>query len=454
MANHPSAEHLLSLLHDGDRCLAEARLSLQRSHKLLDIFRQEGQRLFHALSLLSAQVDSLTSLLHWVWSSTNAFAARLESLLMLLEGPFHTIASVCQELRQTQVDPELVAGEHGHTLFDFIDDASLSSLRTQAEGDLKEMWVWHERGVRTQTGMEERVLYLQQALSTTREEAGLTEEKAEEEKEEGKRGEKRFENTWLCHVMEGNVAEQAAIIERMKASLLEAASAYYRLSRTSHRQQPLNSPSPPSTLSSPPLRSPATDERELLRLLQSGIDRMKALHLQMEHQLPSILHALRQSLVQLANDDLLTIMQEAQTSVGGLKEGQMRFGVLGEEVQGAVGEIASLASFYSQFLKAYGRLRPEVARRRRGLSEMEQVVEGMEERLRRRQEEEERERARFWEECGRFLPQSLCPLIQEPAETFTVVPRVRDLLGRMPMLGEEIGREAGKDGREESGGGR
>ena len=145
-----------------------------------------GQRLFHALSLLSAQVDSLTRLLHWVWSSTNAFAARLETLLVLQEGAFHTIASVCQELRQTQVDPELVAGEHGHTLFDFIDDASLSSLRTQAEGDLKEMWAWHERGVRTQTGMEERVLYLQQALRTTREEAGLTEEKAEEGKEEGR----------------------------------------------------------------------------------------------------------------------------------------------------------------------------------------------------------------------------------------------------------------------------
>lgn len=47
MANHPSAEHLLSLLHDGDRCLAEARLSLQRSHKLLDIFRQEGGCVFY-----------------------------------------------------------------------------------------------------------------------------------------------------------------------------------------------------------------------------------------------------------------------------------------------------------------------------------------------------------------------------------------------------------------------
>eukprot|EP00624_Nannochloropsis_granulata_P006818 evm.model.NODE_5207_length_48865_cov_35.227627.4 len=299
--------------------------------------------------------------------------------------------------------------------------------------------------------MEERVLYLQQALRTTREEAGLTEEKAEEGKEEGRNEEKNFENTWLCDVMEGNVAEQAAIIEKMKSGLLEAASAYSRLSRTSHQQQQPDSPSPPSTPSSPPPRSPATEERELLRLLQSGIDRMKALHLQMEQQLPSILHALRQSLLQLSNDDLLTIIQEAQTSVGGLEEGQVRFGVLGEEVQGALGEIASLASFYSQFLKAYARLRPEVSRRRRGLSEMEHVVEEVEETLRRRQEEEERERARFWEECGRFLPQSLCPLIQEPAETFTVVPRVRDVLGRMPRLGEESGREGGKDGREEGG---
>ncbi len=47
MANHPSAEHLLSLLHDGDRCLAEARLSLGRSRKLLDMFRQEGGCVFY-----------------------------------------------------------------------------------------------------------------------------------------------------------------------------------------------------------------------------------------------------------------------------------------------------------------------------------------------------------------------------------------------------------------------
>ena len=40
----PEAENLLSLLHDGDRCLAEARLSLRRSRKLLDMFRQEGTR--------------------------------------------------------------------------------------------------------------------------------------------------------------------------------------------------------------------------------------------------------------------------------------------------------------------------------------------------------------------------------------------------------------------------
>ena len=369
---------------------------------------------------------------------------------MLQEEPFHTIASVCQKLSQTQVDPQLVAGEQGHTLFDFIDDASLSSLKTQAEGDLKEMWAWHERGVRAQTGMEERVLYLQQALRTAKEEAGLILEKEEEEggKEEGQEEEeKRFDKTWLCKAMEGNVAEQAAIIEKMKAGLLDAASAYSRLTRTSHPQQP-GSPSSPLPPSSPPPRSPATEERELLRLLQSGIERMKALHLQMEQEVPSLLHALRQSLLHLSNDDLLTITQEARASVAGLEEGQARFNVLGEEVQGALGEMASLASFYSRFLKAYARLGPEVARRRRGLGEMERLVEEAEERLRRKQEEEEGERARFWEESGRYLPQSLCPLIQEPAETFVVVPRVSELLERLPRLGQggEGGREEGKEG--------
>lgn len=32
-----------------------------------------------------------------------------------------------------QVAAELVAGEAGHTLFDFVDDASLASLKLQAQ---------------------------------------------------------------------------------------------------------------------------------------------------------------------------------------------------------------------------------------------------------------------------------------------------------------------------------
>jgi hypothetical protein len=47
----PEAEHLLSLLHDGDRCLAEARLSLRRSRKLLDMFRQEGTRVVGSIGI-------------------------------------------------------------------------------------------------------------------------------------------------------------------------------------------------------------------------------------------------------------------------------------------------------------------------------------------------------------------------------------------------------------------
>jgi hypothetical protein len=36
-------------------------------------------------------------------------------------------------LLETQVAAELVAGESGHTLFDFVDDASLASLKLQAQ---------------------------------------------------------------------------------------------------------------------------------------------------------------------------------------------------------------------------------------------------------------------------------------------------------------------------------
>lgn len=36
-------QHLLSLLHDGDRCLAEARLSVRRAARLQEALHDEGE---------------------------------------------------------------------------------------------------------------------------------------------------------------------------------------------------------------------------------------------------------------------------------------------------------------------------------------------------------------------------------------------------------------------------
>lgn len=42
-------QHLLSLLHDGDRCLAEARLSLRRAARLKEALQEEGTRCANAV---------------------------------------------------------------------------------------------------------------------------------------------------------------------------------------------------------------------------------------------------------------------------------------------------------------------------------------------------------------------------------------------------------------------
>ena len=117
-----------------------------------------------------------------------------------------------------------------------------------------------------QTLLEERLLYFQQVLKALEQEGGLgREEEEEEEEEEGDRGEGGgerggedrggFPTTHLAHALHTNVAEQGAIIDRMKTGLLTAASAYSRL--TTH---------PPTSSSSS--SSSAAEERALLSLLQ------------------------------------------------------------------------------------------------------------------------------------------------------------------------------------------
>ena len=114
---------------------------------------------------------------------------------------------------------------------------------------------------------------------------------------------------------------------------------------------------------------------------------------------------------------------EAADRVKTLQADRARFHALAAEVEAHLQELASLAAFYSHFARAYAALGPEAARRRTAyLARVARVAAEAQGRLDALRAEEEAERARFREEFGRYLPASLCPVIQEPAERFVVRP--------------------------------
>lgn len=343
------------------------------------------------------------------------------------------------------MDPELVAGERGHTLFDFLDEGAVTSLRAQAEADAREVCVLRERGLRAQASLEERLLCLEQAIRAALEGAGMLPGRDGEEEEEEEGEEERVEATWLWRVLAQNVRDQARAVAEMKAALVRAASAYARWCREGGGKG-ADAASEGRAKDGKALGpcSPAKEEQELLRVLQSRMPRMRAWRGQMEEEVPTLLHALRRTLRELVAGEMAEAARESHGLVEGLEEDQARFASLRAEAQSSAREVESLAVFYSRFALAYAQLRPELERRRRVLRETAEVVKEVEAALRTREEEEAAVRERFWEAHGRYLPQSLCPVVREPAESFRVVPSVEEALSRLSVL----------DARKEEGGGR
>ncbi len=118
----------------------------------------------------------------------------------------------------------------------------------------------------------------------------------------------------------------------------------------------------------------------------------------------------------------LSFPPEAGESVASLQADRGRFQGLAAEVEGHLQELSSLAAFYSHFAAAYAALGPEAGRRRAYLGRVARVALECQQRLDALRAEEEAERARFRSAHGRYLPASLCPVIQEPPQRFAVHP--------------------------------
>ncbi len=102
---------------------------------------------------------------------------------------------------------------------------------------------------------------------------------------------------------------------------------------------------------------------------------------------------------------------------------------------GVFNEMLNLAAWYRHFAQAHDELVPEIVRRHRRLAEQRALLEHVQAQLAELESSEERERARFFEQHGRYLPPGMCPaIVSEPVTHCRVSPDAAGIHTDLPPL--------------------
>ncbi|KAG9088565.1 autophagy protein 17 [Ceratobasidium sp. UAMH 11750] len=144
---------------------------------------------------------------------------------------------------------------------------------------------------------------------------------------------------------------------------------------------------------------------------QSG-QTVESLHEQLGTAKESLLRGLatHQEIIQKLEDleetmsTMLVEQQNAQNDVHNLLH----------TLNSRLAELEDLEAAYVAYRRSYARLLQEMARRDRHRAEMEEIANGMLERLERYREEEIQKRHEFFTLEGEFIPEDLCPFVTDP----------------------------------------
>merc|ERR1719230_1669628 len=142
--NNKVTKSLLEVLHEGDSYVESTHYAITRANNIEEALLNTYRRIVLMIPLLERQLASIAALLHWIWNYNGRKLHQIENMLARDEI-FVKIDEVCESLRNKYVHPDLVAGEEGHSLYDFVDEASIENIKTQAKDGIKELFIIHER---------------------------------------------------------------------------------------------------------------------------------------------------------------------------------------------------------------------------------------------------------------------------------------------------------------------
>lgn len=175
---------------------------------------------------------------------------------------------------------------------------------------------------------------------------------------------------------------------------------------------------------------------ELLKQMESGLERMTAYHGKVDADYARITHAY--ALLEDINKRLPDITTEVNAFA-------QTWTASRESIHGGMLDLSDLRDFYAGFFSAYAGLQSEIKRRKVVRRTMETVIEDAQSMLQKLYEEDLAEREKFHLDQGQFLPSNIWPGISEKPDLW----RFERVDGEMQMrIAEEMEADRRAEGDE------
>ncbi len=143
-SNNKNTKTLLEVLHEGNSYVESTHYAITCAENIEQGLYAIYRRINLIIPLLGKQMASIAAIVHWIWNYNGRNLNQIEQMLSRDEI-FIKIDEVCESLKQKYVHPDLVAGEDGHSLYDFVDEASIDNIKMQAKDGIKELFVIREK---------------------------------------------------------------------------------------------------------------------------------------------------------------------------------------------------------------------------------------------------------------------------------------------------------------------
>jgi len=336
---------------------------------------------------LTKQLQLIAHLVSQLRTRNSYLVSSLETLHSGDEEIIQAIADVFNKLREKQVDSNIAEGK---TLYDYVDTDSVEALKAQALQEMQELKNIQFQSQRILQSIEGNY----EKLAVSSRDSSLSVD---------------YKPTFVTEKMSLQLNE----IKSMSSILATVAAQYDRVNHLYTNRDKY------ADLSLVEHRT----EHELPTLISKmfeSLQRVKAISEEVDNRVQRYSIAFKNAVKLLTS--LETFGLEAKNKLLDLGLLETSFEERKEGARFIFEELSNLATWYDLFYSAYTELIFEITRRHEEQKRHQEIVDNYQKDLHLLWKMESQKREHFHEYYGRYLPQSLCPAVMEPATRFQVFP--------------------------------